>query len=88
MSGARRHTGAFEKEHKNVLADIRNTIAKCSESFNALNFELVEYTDTKGEKRPNDAVNTHCKKSINSATVNRRVGRGSLEPLPIGIPRL
>lgn len=43
---------AFEKEHKNVLADIRNTLSKCSESFNGLNFQLVEYTDTKGEKRP------------------------------------
>lgn len=43
---------AFGKEHKNVLADIRNTLSKCSESFNGLNFQLVEYTDTKGEKRP------------------------------------
>lgn len=29
---------AFGKEHRNVLADIRNTISKRSESFNALNF--------------------------------------------------
>lgn len=43
---------AFGKEHRNVLADIRNTISKCSESFNALNFQLVKYTDTKGEERP------------------------------------
>lgn len=43
---------AFGKEHYNVVRDIRNTIAKCSESFNAFNFELVEYTDTKGERRP------------------------------------
>lgn len=26
--------------------------AKCSESFNALNFELVDYKDAKGETRP------------------------------------
>ena len=31
-----------------------------------------------GYERPNDAVNTHCKKSINSATVNRRVGRNPI----------
>ena len=43
---------AFGKEHRHVLADIRNTIPKCSESFNALNFQLVKYTDTKGEERP------------------------------------
>lgn len=27
-------------------------VDKCSESFNALNFQAVEYTDAKGEKRP------------------------------------
>jgi Rha family phage regulatory protein len=43
---------AFGKEHKNVLADIRNTSSKCSESFNALNFQLVDYKDAKGETRP------------------------------------
>lgn len=43
---------AFRKEHRNVLRDIRETMTKCSESFNALNFELNEYTDAKGEKRP------------------------------------
>lgn len=42
----------FGKEHKNVMRDIRETVVKCSESFNALNFELVEYTDAKGERRP------------------------------------
>lgn len=42
----------FGKEHFNVLNDIRRTIDKCSESFNALNFQAVEYTDAKGEKRP------------------------------------
>lgn len=43
---------AFGKEHKNVLRDIRETQDKCSKSFNALNFELVKYTDPKGEERP------------------------------------
>ena len=40
----------FGKSHKNVLADIRNI--DCSEDFNRLNFQLVKYTDEKGEKRP------------------------------------
>ena len=40
----------FGKEHKNVLADIRNL--DCSDDFNALNFQPVKYTDDKGEKRP------------------------------------
>lgn len=40
----------FEKEHKNVLRDIRGL--GCSGDFNALNFELVEYKDAKGEIRP------------------------------------
>lgn len=39
----------FGKEHFNVLNDIRRTIDKCSEFFNALNFQAVEYTDAKGE---------------------------------------
>lgn len=34
------------------MRDIKNTVDKCSESFNASNFGLVEYTDAKGEKRP------------------------------------
>jgi len=40
----------FEKEHYNVLRDIENLT--CSAKFNALNFEAVDYTDSKGEKRP------------------------------------
>lgn len=40
----------FGKEHKNVLKDIREL--QCSEEFNRLNFEPVNYTDLKGEKRP------------------------------------
>lgn len=42
----------FGKEHYNVVRDIKAVIAKCSESFNALNFEGVDYVDQKGEKRP------------------------------------
>lgn len=41
---------AFEKEHFNVLRDIEKL--ECSEKFNALNFEAVEYKDAKGEMRP------------------------------------
>lgn len=33
----------FGKEHYNVLRDIRETVAKCSKSFCALNFEGAEY---------------------------------------------
>lgn len=46
---------AFEKEHKNVLRDIARITAPksgLSEEFNRLNFELVNYKDAKGEKRP------------------------------------
>ena len=40
----------FGKDHKNVLQSIQNL--DCPQNFNALNFQLVEYTDAKGEKRP------------------------------------
>lgn len=40
----------FGKEHKNVLRDIQ--ALECSEEFNRLNFERVEYFDSKGERRP------------------------------------
>ena len=39
----------FGKEHRNVLRAIRSL--ECSEYFNALNFERVNYNDAKGEKR-------------------------------------
>ena len=39
----------FQKNHKDVLPDIRVTIEKCSHGFNARNFAPVEYTDAKGE---------------------------------------
>lgn len=40
----------FEKEHYNVLQAIKNL--ECSERFNELNFQAVEYRDAKGEMRP------------------------------------
>ena len=43
---------AFSKSHKNVLADIRGTIAKCSESFTGLNFQLSGYKDNTGRNLP------------------------------------
>ena len=38
----------FGKEHYNILAKIKEN--ECN--FNALNFKVVEYTDSKGETRP------------------------------------
>lgn len=40
----------FEKEHKNVLKDIREL--DCSEEFNRLNFEPIDYFDARGRKQP------------------------------------
>ena len=40
----------FGKAHKDVLRSIREL--KCSPEFNERNFALVEYEDSKGEKRP------------------------------------
>ena len=42
------------KEHKNVMADIRDEIEKLKKEgeINELIFQLVEYLDAKGEKRP------------------------------------
>lgn len=37
------------KHHKNVLRDIRNI--KCSDEFNKLNFEPIEYRDDRGRKQ-------------------------------------
>lgn len=42
----------FGKSHKNVLRDIAKLRAKCPELFYRLNFERVDYADSKGEKRP------------------------------------
>ena len=40
----------FGKQHKNVIQAIENL--DCSTDFNRLNFKLVKYQDSKGEKRP------------------------------------
>lgn len=40
----------FGKRHDNVIRCIQTL--ECSPEFNALNFEAVEYSDPKGEKRP------------------------------------
>lgn len=50
VTTSRKIAKVFGKEHYNVLRDIENL--DCSESFNAINFELVNYKDKKGEKRP------------------------------------
>ena len=42
----------FHRNHRDVLRDIRKLRAKCPESFCQRNFAPVEYTDSKGEKRP------------------------------------
>lgn len=40
----------FAREHKNVLASIR--ALECSEKFNRLNFQPIEYVDRLGRKMP------------------------------------
>ena len=40
----------FGKRHDNVIRSIQTL--ECSPEFTALNFEAVEYSDPKGEKRP------------------------------------
>lgn len=42
----------FERNHRNVLRDIRDLVAKCSKNFTELNFELSEYIDPTGRKLP------------------------------------
>ena len=43
----------FDKRHDNVMRDICNILASNEDAeFNLLNFEGVEYTDAKGQKRP------------------------------------
>ncbi|MCH2057903.1 MAG: Rha family transcriptional regulator [Thalassotalea sp.] len=41
---------AFGKQHKNIIQKLESL--ECSDEFNRLNFQPVEYTDQKGEKRP------------------------------------
>lgn len=42
----------FSKNHKDVLRDIRSLLERCSKEFNERNFAPVDYTDPKGQKRP------------------------------------
>lgn len=42
----------FEKEHKNVLQDVRAVIAACSQDFARLNFQLGSYKDANNQERP------------------------------------
>ncbi len=44
----------FGKEHKNVLQAIENV--ECSEQFSRLNFQLSEYTNSRGKKYPCYAI--------------------------------
>lgn len=41
----------FNRNHKDVLRDLRKLRAKCPESFYGRNFAPVDYRDAKGEKR-------------------------------------
>lgn len=50
VTTSRQVAKTFKRRHANVLRDIKNM--KCSKKFKQLNFELVEYTDVKGEKQP------------------------------------
>lgn len=43
---------AFGKRHDHVIRDIREVMAKCTESFTAPNFGVSEYTDSTGRKLP------------------------------------
>lgn len=53
VTTSRNVAAVFGKEHYNVVRDIRNILESNPDpDFNALNFEAVEYTDNKGEKRP------------------------------------
>ncbi|MDK3020959.1 Rha family transcriptional regulator [Pseudodonghicola flavimaris] len=49
LASSREVAKNFGKQHKNVLQAIRNL--ECSDEFNGLNFQPVEYMDAKGEKR-------------------------------------
>lgn len=41
----------FERQHNNVMRDIRSILVECSEAFSLLNFEQREYIDSRGHKR-------------------------------------
>jgi Rha family phage regulatory protein len=51
LVSSRRIAERFDKEHKNVLAAIRQEL-EIPDEFNRLNFQPVTYTDSKGEERP------------------------------------
>lgn len=42
----------FEKEHYNVIRDIREVLNSCEQNFTKLNFELSEYKDSTGRSLP------------------------------------
>lgn len=49
MVSSRKVAENFGKQHKNVMQAVRNL--ECSDDFNRLNFQPVEYLDAKGEAR-------------------------------------
>ena len=51
MTTSRNVAARFRKQHKNVLQSIKRIEAQQTE-FSRLNFQPVEYTDNKGEMRP------------------------------------
>jgi len=50
MVGSRVVAQKFGKAHKNVLQSIQNL--ECSEEFNGLNFQLINYVDSRGRQKP------------------------------------
>lgn len=53
VTTSRNVAAVFEKEHKNVLADIRNIIASNpDEEFGRLNFELSSYRNEQNKEQP------------------------------------
>ena len=52
VTTSRNVAAVFGKEHKNVLADIRNILNTAEPSFAGLNFQPIEYKDKNGDMRP------------------------------------
>lgn len=52
LVSSRNVAAVFEKEHKNVLQDVRAVIAACSQDFARLNFQLGSYKDANNQERP------------------------------------
>lgn len=42
----------FDRQHNNVMRDIRNILAECSEEFSLLNFEQRDYVNSRGQTQP------------------------------------